>query len=224
MSTRKQKANLSVYGFIRQYCKTSTEIPIDIIKLCMSFYLNQMMFYQPAQITNLEFNDEENIATCIRNRPKKNEQYHGELSFLFGVPISAQDCDIFYIVFKWMKSNARGRLPIMMGWITDQIKKSMGISIKPGQTNFTLYNKETKAFSKLENKVAMKHRAREGDEFKLTFDFKNDKVLVYHENLLITETSLEGSKVIRPKILLFYKGQKIKVVEWQFCKGNDVWS
>ena len=243
MSTREEKANLTVHGWIREASIISVTIPVDIIKLCILFYLNQMAFYKEMHGDGLEFNDEENIVTF-----KTKKQSDG--TCLFGVPVSAEYCDSFNISFKWMKSDNTVSIQrglyyynIMMGWITNTIDKSIGdwncwlghssnekysrgIFGGDGYSNFYLYKDfpNNATYEILSNKVCSNNNANEGDEFKLSFDFKNDKVLVYRNKVLTTEVSLEGDKQIIPGLSLFYKGQRIKVVGWEFCKGNKTWS
>ena len=246
VSTREIRANLTVHGWIRQCCKLKVLIPSEIIKLCVLFYLNQMVFYTEKHGDGLEFNDEENTVTWMTQNTEIDES---DRTCLFGVPICAENCDTFDISFKWLESENKGNGMMYMGWISNTIdesinnwnlrfglyankKYSSGILGGPYYSNFYVYkdfghkmDTPNNIYKRLNNgMMSWTHNPKEGDGFKLKFDFVNDKVLVYHNNVLITDTSLDGAKEIIPGLSLTYKGQRIKVIKWEFCKGDKIWS
>ena len=198
-----------------------------------------MVFYKEKHGNRLEFNDPENIVTYVA---PNTETFHR--TCLFGIIISADDCDAFSITFKWIKTEYKKQKYIMLGWITngkegsikdwnqyglgmtDNAEYSCGIHSGYGYLEFYLYKHfpSWSSYSIMENKTRMTHSPQEGDEFKLKFDFKNDKVEVYRNDILIADTSLDGVKEIMPALSLTYGGQQIQVIDWRFCKGDTAWS
>ena len=239
MATTVENANLVIYGWVRSRCNMSILIPVEIIKLCVSFYFTQMVFYKEKYGNGLEFNDAENIVEYTTPNP---DTFYCR-TCLFGIIISADDCDAFSITLKWTKTEYKKHKAMMMGWITkgkegsikdwdpyglgskNNAQYSCGINGGSGCLEFYLYKDfPSCAYRIMKNKTRMTHFPQEGDEFKLKFEFKNDKVEVYHNAVLMTDTSLDGVKEIMPALSLTYGGQKIQVIAWRFCKGDKTWS
>ena len=239
ITTREERANSLVHGWIRQYCKSVILIPIEIIELCVLFYLIKMVFYKEKHGHGLEFDDDENMVTLVNAKPteKEMEQYVQQQRYrtcLFGVTISADECDLFYITFKWMKGlKERFTKQIMMGYITNTIESSIenynqysyGIFTGNNHNGFYLY-KNYKNWKFGHKKLVEKNfkQPNEGDEFKLLFDFKNDKLYIHQNRTPTINISLEGVRQIMPAFSLSYEGQRIKVIDWEFRKGNKTWS
>ena len=243
MSTREERADLTVYGFIRKSLNVSILIPVDVIKLCILFYLNQMVFYKEKHGDGLQFDDENNIVTFAKGI-SKNRTHHQQMYIfrvcIFDYKITGDLCDSFTMNFKWMKSNKDHRHKfIMIGYIIDAIDKSIGdwhgllakgknkdkscaILSGPDYDAFFLYKND--GYVTMDNKMKMEHNPNEEDEFKVKFDFKNDNLLVYHNEKLITSAKLNGVKGFMPALCLTYVGQKIQVTKWEFCKGDASWT
>ena len=238
-TTREQRAKLEVQGWIRRNIKQLNLIPTELIELCVLFYLHQMVFYKEKHGDGLEFDDEKRTVTFVENT-LNTKHYYIYRTCVFGDVISAKYCDSFHIGFKWMKGKwfLRHSRYIMIGYITDTIDKSItdwnerlglkgnktysrGIFSGPGYDQFFLFKDD--GFVPLMNKTKIKNRPKEGDEFKLSFDFKKDSLSVYHENMFITKTELNGVKHIIIAMTLTYEGQMMKVTKWKFCKGNTTW-
>eukprot|EP01084_Bolivina_argentea_P157475 274422_1 len=231
MSTREEKANLTVNGYIKQ-C-SSTFIPTDIIDLCISFYFNNMVFLTEESLhgEDLCFMDDDKTVILMED---------SEGTCLFGIPITDEICDKFRINYKWLKISEMpaGVQRFMMGFITSSIHESIGnfnqrlglysnrdysrgIFCGWDYANFYVY--EDNAHKRLNNYRSNPH-PKEGDKFGLEINFETNKCSIYHNDEFAESISLNNVKTVMLALTLLYNKQTIEVDNWTFYKGDKMWT
>ena len=231
MSNRQERASLTVQGWIRENLKI--EIPIDIMDLCILFYLQRMVFYTQKHGDNLEFSYDGLSVTSKED---------GDRTCLFGDYIDAKECDKFEIWFKWLEDSSESKAwqkCLLMGYIRSTIEKSIldwnqGVGLDNYEHSkgiFTGYDYDK--FYVSEN-AELSHfgeyftrKPREEDEFRLTFDFESDELNIWFDGMKDDKgesIELEGAQRIYPALTLCYSGQSIQVIKWMFYKGDKSWT
>ena len=88
---------------------------------------------------------------------------------------------------------------------------SVGIFVQG--TDFMLYDQDNKN-KKLNYRPSQVFK--NGDTFRLCFDFKNDSWTIYHNDCYAVQLSMNGYKTIIPGISVFCMDEEIEILKWSF--------
>eukprot|EP01084_Bolivina_argentea_P019688 36609_1 len=233
MSTREERSNLSVHGYVRQ--NICIMVPNEIIDLCMLFYFNKLAFRANQHGYGLVFMDDDTTVKSTQG---------GDRTCVFGTTINSEQCDKFEICFEWISTAVSpqfGGQNFMFGYLTSTIDKSIqnwndrlgwGLNkyhskgIFCGKIYDTFYLYHAGAFNNLHGYKCDNYNqtCSEGNMFKLIFSFIEDKVSVYHNNSFVHDINLDQVKEIIVAVTLMYTGQTIKANKWIFYKDDKTWS
>ena len=147
---------------------------------------------------------------------------------LFGQQIEKKYCNQFDIYIKWNS----GIYAFFMGYITSTISESIG------RWNSALGQHENKSnsvgiFVSNSNKILWRHDKHpivspqqlkyesqtefdKNDIFRLSFNFKNDVVNIYHNDNYVDNIPLYGCTVITPAFALQSVNEELEIVKWSF--------
>ena len=213
----------TVFGYTRnieynrEYFYT---IPIVLINIILWYYYDNFIFDE-------EKNNANNIKIINNGKIMKKIKYDGRASnIIFGDEISYENCNKFNISIKWKKC-IYGYF--YFGFITSTINESIkcwnwnlgegqnkentvGILVDKYEKNFYLSDKNNH-YKQLKEYTSKKNFSQ-GDIFGLKFDFINNKISIYHNNVYTTNISLNNiKKIIIAFTLSAHKDEQLEVIK-----------
>ena len=190
-------------------------IPDGIILIILLYFYDNMKFNGQYHGDNLQFiNDttikkiNNDIVSCC----------------IFGETISNDICNKFSLYIKWKKCCA----PFAFGYINSTIKESIkdwnyllgsGVNKQHGtaiivRKSQTLRVCDKDGYRELDNKT--RTVCKEGDIFTLSFDFINNKSIIYHNGIEIDKLSFKKEEKLTPAFVFDPKGDEIEITKWNF--------
>ena len=187
-------------------------IPIEIIQIILLYFYDTFKFNIYNHGKGLQFINDQTVR-------KINSQTS---TCIFGEEITNKKCKGFDLYIQWKVCKES----FFMGYITSSLKESIkdstnwlghgenkknsvGIEVYKEYNNFTLsdsYNDyKMLNYSALDN-------FKQGDIFRLSFDFKDMTLVIYHNGFKADTLKLK-TKSLTPAISLRYRNEEIEIIK-----------
>ena len=220
----RQSTKDTVFGYIRKLRKLLPQnnayydMPINIQNDILFFYYHGITFNTKYQSDLFIFTNDNTTV-----EPNTASAY-GYLTCFLDDEITDCDCNIFNLYIKWLKGGDH----FLMGYITSTIKefdssKSTWLGYKSNNKNtgygicLGLNSKHMWLYDKDEWCKELKPSNSEykiGDTFMLSFDFVNNKLIIYHNKHIVDTLSLHNAKKIIPGLTI--DRNVIQIVKCEF--------
>ena len=204
-----------VWGYTKNIDITSTSqiIPMEIIQIVLLYFYDTFKFNIYDHGEGLYFMNSQTVQKLRHSQTS---------TCIFGEEITSTKCIGFDLYIKWVVCKES----FFMGYITSTLDKSItdptkwlghgknkhnsvGIEVYKEYNNFTLSDKYS--HYKMLNYSATDN-FKQGDIFRLSFDFQNMELIIYHNGFKADTLTLE-SKALTPAISLRYKYEQIEIVK-----------
>eukprot|EP01083_Nonionella_stella_P056820 149433_1 len=147
---------------------------------------------------------------------------------IFGEEVTDQMCNQYDVYIKWNVQSSSGNFLIgftskpcqeaITNWNHligngDNKEHSTGYQVYTGYNDFRLYNKENNGKS---CDYKSSNNFKKGDTFRLSFNFSNDQLTLYHNGHKAETLGLKKCKRITAAFSLAYQNEEIEVTKYTF--------
>eukprot|EP01084_Bolivina_argentea_P054610 100146_1 len=211
-----------VFGYMKIICKKETHIiPSEICNIILQFYYIRLVF------------NSQNVGNDLQFYPKNNENIVKKITrtdhwstCVFGEEIDNTMCNKFNIYVKYKK----GCGDFMMGYLTSNIENSVinwnchlgYYTNKFNSVGYECHSKLNYFIRHLAgNKKSLSYKApnnfKEGDTFQFSFNFRNNKLIIYHNEIkAVTNKLLNKTKQFTFAICMNGIDQQIEITHYEF--------
>ena len=204
-----------VFGYIRS--NKNFVIPTEITHIILIYYFDNYKFDTNHCNENVIFSDDGNSARC------KTDSW---MTCILDGEISNKKCNKFDICIKWKKCISYfyigfiikpiSSLPDIKYWVLgigegEQKDYSIGIFVASYNRSFYLYDKDN-MYIKL-NYVSY-NEFKQGDTFRICFDFTMNSWTIYHNQVKADKLSLYNYKFIIPAVTMFCGDEEIEITNF----------
>ena len=209
----KQRTKKTIYGFVRRY--TIVKVSIDILNIIFYYYYINFKWSTKNNECGegLIFSDDDRTVTL----PKNINNCVNSSTCIFNTYIASDICKQCNIYFKYNKQNSKDQMQFIFGYVEsrDDVKdynysifraleknpnQGFGIACSQWYPNFTMINAADNQIIELQYKV--NGHFKDGDEFKLSFNFNEDNryLQIYHNDSTADKISLHDIQTVIPVI------------------------